>query len=101
MTRDEALDVVIAAAERWAENAEVAFLRRVDADDADERCCCFQCAVRAVPFHAFDAMEQLGTGRSFVRRLVFCMPDLCVDAGYLGGNNQIRALPRSASCGTA
>jgi hypothetical protein len=26
MTRDEALDVVIAAAERWAENAKVAFL---------------------------------------------------------------------------
>ncbi len=38
MTRDEALDVVIAAAELWAENDEEAFARRVEADDSDERC---------------------------------------------------------------
>jgi hypothetical protein len=38
MTRDEALDVVIAAAEQWTANSEAVFAHRVEADDSDDRC---------------------------------------------------------------
>jgi hypothetical protein len=49
-------------------------------------------------FHAFDALEQLGTGRSFVRCLAFCMPDPWVDAGYLDRNDHQNELCHDRLC---
>jgi len=38
MTRADAIALVTAIAERWGENAEEAFARRIEAFDSDEQC---------------------------------------------------------------